>query len=279
MTTHHLAGIEVRAVSVGGLETCIELPQWKLCFDVGRCPPTAAKLPRVLFTHGHIDHLGGIATHATLRDLWGMSPPEYYVPAENFEDVATLLATWRRLDRSEIPCRLHAAKPGDSFDLGGGRAARPFRAVHRVPTLGWALTHRRERLKPEFAALSPAEVGQLRRGGAEVVDATEEIAVAFCGDTVIDVVRHPEVRQAKLLILECTFLDERVAVAKARRTGHVHLDELIAHADAFENEAILLTHFSARYEAAEISAILEKRLPATLRDRVTALLPTPPWAP
>ena len=52
------------------------------------------------------------------------------------------------------------------------------------------------------------------------------------------------------MILECTFLDDRVSVAECRAKGHVHLDEIVERADLFENEAILLTHFSARYSAA-----------------------------
>ena len=64
-----------------------------------------------------------------------------------------------------------------------------------------------------------------------------------------------------------------VSVEKARSKGHIHLDEVIARAELFENEAILFTHFSARYSADDIRRILETRLPASLRDRVTPLLP------
>jgi ribonuclease Z len=100
------------------------------------------------------------------------------------------------------------------------------------------------------------------------------VEVAFCGDTLADVIdREPLVREAKLLVLECTFAGEDVDVAAARRKGHVHLDEIAARADLFRNEAILLTHFSARHSAAEIVRRLDERLPPDLRRRVTPLLP------
>ena len=75
------------------------------------------------------------------------------------------------------------------------------------------------------------------------------------------------------MILECTFLDDRVSVAECRAKGHVHLDEIVERADLFENEAILLTHFSARYSSTEIVALLDAKLPPALRERVTPLLP------
>ena len=60
--------------------------------------------------------------------------------------------------------------------------------------------------------------------------------------------------------------------AHAREWGHTHLDELIAQADAFQNEAILLIHFSARYKRSDILAALDAKLPPSLRGRVTPLL-------
>ena len=53
--------------------------------------------------------------------------------------------------------------------------------------------------------------------------------------------------------------------------GHIHLDEICERAELFENEAILLTHFSARYTRHEIASLLEKKLPPSLADRVTPL--------
>ena len=79
-------------------------------------------------------------------------------------------------------------------------------------------------------------------------------------------------RTARLLILESTFVDDRVSVAECRAKGHVHLSEVAERAELFENEAILLTHFSPRYKRAEILAALDATLPTGLRERVTPLL-------
>lgn len=272
-----LAGVAVRAVSVGGLETCIELPGWSLCFDIGRCPPTAIPLKRVLITHPHIDHMGGIAHHCGLRDLWGMPPPTYFVPAEYHDDFQALLATWRRLDRSELPCTVVPMKPGDEVELSKGRKVRAFRAVHRIPTLGYALIRTKGRLLPHLVGRSSDEIIAERKAGKPVNEAVEEIEAAFCGDTTIDVLRHAEVRTAKLLILECTFPGGEVTVERARRSGHVHLDELVERIGELENERILLTHFSIRNSPRRIVELLDARIPAEHRHRFVPLIPGPPW--
>jgi len=273
-----LGETKIDAVSVGGLETCIELPAWDLCFDIGRCPPTAVRRSRVLFTHGHCDHMGGVAHHCSQRDLMGMKPPEYWMPQECREGFDDLMAAWRRIDRSSFPHEATGVSPGDRFSLGKKRWARVFRAVHRIPAVGYALGTTNTRLKPEYAGRSTAEIRTLVHAGETVTQEHETIEVVFCGDTSIDVLeRETCVRTAKILILEVTFLDDRVSVESARRHGHVHLDEVLERAHLFENEHVVFTHFSARYSSREIQRILNERLPPSLQQRVHPLLPGPPW--
>jgi ribonuclease Z len=258
------------------METCIQVPSYKLCFDIGRCPPSAARRRRVLFTHGHVDHMGGVAHHASLRELWGMSPPEYWVPDHYGDAFDALLDAWRRLSHGPLPAEVRRVTPGEEVELGGGRRVRTFRSVHRVHTLGYALFAARSKLKPELVGLPGPEIAARRAAGEAVTTTREECEVVFCGDTTIDVVdREPLVRTARVLVLECTFVDGDVS--RARRTGHVHLDQIVERAELFENEAILLTHFSVRYHPRAIQRMLDRKLPAHLRERVTALLPGPPY--
>jgi ribonuclease Z len=273
-STLRVGGLEVHAVSVGGLETCIELPQLKLCFDIGRCPPTAVRRPTVLLTHAHVDHAGGLATHAAMRDLLGMPPPTWIVPAPNADDIEALLEVWRRLDRSAMPARVVPARPGERIPLDGGRFAIPFRVPHRVYGLGYAVVRPRTHLRPEFLGLSAEAIRERRLAGDPVTVTEDVVEVAFCGDTTAEVLDHePLLGRARVLILECTFLDGRVPPEKARAQGHVHLEDLLVREDRLQQPAILLTHVSARHPAEEILRILDARLPPELRARVTPLLP------
>lgn len=268
-----LAGHHVEAVSIGGLETCIELPELDLCFDIGRCPPTAVQRRRVLLTHTHMDHAAGLPYHAATRDLYKLRPPTWYVPHENASDVRDLIAVWQRLDKSTFPVEIVGCSPGDVIDLGRGWKAAPFRSPHRVYCQGYALTRQKTRLRSDLVGKSQTELRELRSQGVEVSQAEEVVEVAFTGDTLPEVIdATPAVQNARLLIIECTFLDGKVPVAKARSSGHIHLDEWLDRKELFQNEAILMTHFSARYSSAEIVKILDNRVPKGLRERITPLL-------
>lgn len=273
-----LAGHLVDGLSIGGVETCIDFPELKLCFDVGRCPDEAVLRPTVLFTHAHMDHMGGVAWHASTRELRGMPPPTYVVPRENVAAFGELFAAWRKLDGAEARHTVMPLGPGEELALPNRLVARPFRSPHRVPCQGYGLWRRVRKLKREHLSRTPSELRELgHSAGAAMYDWLEVPEIAFTGDTLIEVVEREEVvRKARLLVIEVTFLDERVSVEQCRSKGHVHLDEVVERADLFENEALLFTHFSARYRPDEIVAALDRRLPPRLRERVTALLPRGP---
>lgn len=269
-----LAGIRVEGLSVGGLETCLDVPDWRFAFDIGRAPDFAVARDTILFTHAHMDHMGGVAYHCATRALRKLEPPTYVVGPENAIAFRDLFDVWRRLDRSTLAHRLVVAAPGDEHELSPRHVARPFRSYHRAPCQGYAIWERKTRLRNDLAGLDEAALRAVRERGESVAEQVETPLVAFCGDTLVDVVEREEVvRSAKLLILEVTFLDERVSVAECRDKGHVHLDEVCERADLFRNEALLFTHFSARYGPEDIRRILAARLPASLRDRVVPFLP------
>lgn len=267
-----LAGTRVRAVSVGGMETCIELPSWKLCFDIGRCPPTAVAHRRVLFTHSHCDHMAGVVHHCALRDLGGQPPPEYWVPSEVADDFEAMMVAWRKLSRSALPYTLRAVAPGDVVPLGQGASVHVFRAVHRVPTVGYALVTERQKLLPELVGLDGTALRDRRLAGETITRSTRVVEAAFCGDTTLDVLRRePLARAARLLILEVTFLDDTVTLEHAQKGGHVHLLALVAEPELVaDNEVVLCTHASRRYHG-----MLERvygQLPAGLAGKLVPLM-------
>ncbi|MEM7306392.1 MAG: MBL fold metallo-hydrolase [Planctomycetota bacterium] len=269
-----IAGLRVEGLSIGGIETCIDLPELKVAFDIGRCPPEVVPRDTILFTHAHMDHMGGIVYHAATRGLRNMRPPTYVVPAVNAEAIGELFDAWSKLDRTRHRHRLVPLSPGEEHALPGGLVARPFHSPHSAPCQGYGLWRRKERLRKVFRGKSQEEIRRLRvEQGLDVTEVHEWPEVAFCGDTKIDVVEREEVvRTARVLILEVTFLDSRVSVADARAKGHVHLEEVAERADLFRNEALLLTHFSSRYRADEIVRLIDQGLPDGLRERVTPLL-------
>ena len=65
----------------------------------------------------------------------------------------------------------------------------------------------------------------------------------------------PELYPARVLLIECSFVLPE-DVERAREYAHIHVADLVARADLFENEAIVLTHFSQRYRPEEIREAL-----------------------
>ena len=269
----NLAGMPVGGHSVGGFETWIHLPAMGVSFDIGRGCDDSLACDTILFTHSHIDHLGGIATHAAARALRGMRPPTYVLPPHAIPHVEKLLDAWRALDGGDLPCTLVPLAVGEEFEIKNRYVARPYHAIHRGLAHGYVISEFRQKLRACHHGKPGHEIKQLRDSGAEIYDRTEVPVVAFTGDSCIDVIdREESLRKARLLIMEVTFLDERVTVASSREKGHIHLDEVIERAELFENEAILMTHFSTRYNKASIQEVLDERLPDSLRGRVTPLL-------
>jgi len=271
-----LAGIDVNAISLGGLRTCIQLPAMDLAFDMGCCPDSAVHRSKVLFTHAHMDHMGAVNMHCATRALMKLPPPDYVLPPGVQPAFAALMAAWSQLDGNEMRHNAHTVAPGETYRVRRDVVARPFRTVHRVVSQGYVLYREKRKLRPAWRGRPGPEIAAARARGEDVIEKVEEPEVAFTGDTRIEALDdNPVTYRTKLLIMEVTFHDEQVPVRKSRAMGHIHLDEVVARAERFDNEALLFTHRSARYGVRQVQEILQKRLPSSLYDRVT-LLPDPP---
>ncbi len=267
-----LGGMPLRGISTGGIRTCLELPSWKLLVDVGAVDHHQVPANTVLITHGHLDHLGGIANHIALRELMGQKPGRYILPPAILTDVEDLLAVWRRLDKAPLDAELIPLAPGETLELDRSRWVVPFAVDHRVVSQGYLLHSRTSKLLPAFEGLPGEDLARLRKSGQEITFDVNRVEFAFSGDTRIEgLLDNKEALTAKRLVMEATFLDERVGVDKARSVGHIHLDEIREHADAIECEHLVLTHLSLRYDRRQAWELIRRVLPADLVDRTVIL--------
>ncbi|HVJ20916.1 MAG TPA: MBL fold metallo-hydrolase [Polyangiaceae bacterium] len=264
--------MDLAGISVAGVETCIEVPSLKLLLDLGRCSTSAVNQRVVLISHGHLDHLGAITQHAARRALLGMAEGVYVVPHAIGPRVEALFEAAGALDGQSIPRQVVPLAPGESYSLGRNRTVRPFETFHRVPSQGYTVWEQRTRLREEFRGLPGSKLGELRRAGATLDDSHEVALLSFTGDTRVDVLeRSAELQQTETLVIEASFLDQRVSVPDAREMGHVHLEELIERAALLPRSDVVLSHFSARYQDAEIEDIVRRRLPDELKGVVRLL--------
>jgi ribonuclease Z len=266
--------MQLEGISVAGVETCIEVPNFGLLLDIGVCSASAPNHPRALVSHGHLDHIGAIALHAARRALRKMGESTYFVPPAIAGDAEALFNAAGALDGQAIPRRIVPLEPGQDFALDGKRWVRPFATFHRVPSQGYTVWERRHRLRAEFKGKPPRELAELRRRGVGIEDGYDVPLLSFTGDTRVEVLeRVPELLETELLVVEATFLDDRVAPAEAREMGHIHLDELVARAELLTARRVVLHHFSARYSRESALRIASERLPDSLRERVHVFAP------
>ena len=272
--TVNLAGLQVQGHAVSGVGTYLTVPEYALGLDLGLTAAETLPMPTVLISHAHIDHLCALPWHADVRGLQGMKRARYVVPPAVAAPLEQLFEAWTRLGGNRFPHEIVPLGPGQELPLPRGLVVRPFQTFHRGPSQGYALWRTKRKLRSEFVGLPGEQIRKLRaEQGVEVTEQREVLELAYTGDTTCDVLQHEPVRTARRLIMEATFLDDRVSVEHARELGHVHLQELARSAYLLENEVILLMHFSARYGDRSILSRLERTLPPELRSRVVALLP------
>ncbi|MEL6430098.1 MAG: MBL fold metallo-hydrolase [Planctomycetota bacterium] len=262
------AALRIEGVSVGGVATTLDLPDLKLCVDMGRILEPAVARSVVLVTHGHADHVGGLAQHVAQRGLRRLPPATYVVPPPLVEPLERLFDVWRGMDRGAFAAELLPLSPGDEFRVRPDLVVRAFPTDHRVPSQGYLVQRRRTRLASALAGAPGPEIARLRAEGADVDEEVRSSVVAVTGDTRFRaLLEQSEVLAAPTLALEATFLDDRIDAAGARERGHVHLDEVRDHAARFGCERLVLCHVSPRHALKDAQRLVRERLPADLSAR------------
>lgn len=275
LTEVRVGPYRIRGVSVGGVYTSLHVPELDVLLDVGIPFRSAAGVGTLLLSHAHADYVGGLGSLLGIRGLHGISKPlRVVMPRDVVDEVAAALTALSSLQRWPLAIEAIGVEPGDVVPLRKDLAVRAFRTYHPVPSLGYQIVRRAQRLRAEFRGLPGPEIAARRQAGEDLLEEIEHAELAYATDTLVQVLDHePAILESRVLVIEATFLDDRKSLEAARAGCHIHLDELIERADALRNPHIVLMHLSQLYPPREVAPLLDARLPPDLRARVTAFAP------
>ena len=266
----------VHGASLGGLYTGFHIPEVDSLFDVGIALRTGAAASRLFLSHAHLDHVGALPSLLGMRGMMGAGdrPLDVFCPAGVDGPLVAALDQLSALHR--WPLRIHPIplEPGDEHQLKGNLWVKALKTFHPVPSLGFLLFERVAKLKSEYQGMSGPEIVALKRKDVEINDYIERPKIAYLTDTLPDALKYaPEALEADLLIIECTFLDDRKGVDIARAGCHIHLEELSEWASAIKSKSVLLMHFSQLHRPSQVIKLCHDRLGKILGDRLHLFLP------
>lgn len=267
--SHSHRKLTIEGYSRAAVQSYWRIPEMRLGFDLGGHPWDFMGTANWAITHSHLDHIAALPVYVARRRMMKMEPPNIYLPENAVAGVEAMLRAFSRLDRGRLPCNLIPVIAGQEIELSRELVMTVHKTTHTVPSVGYLVWERRNKLKPEFQSLPGNEIRDLRLAGTEVSAETRLPVLAYTGDTSppgLD--NNPDFLKAQVLITEMTFVAPRHRKEKIHKHGHMHLDDFIARQDVFENELIIAAHFSVRYNADQVQRMVKKNLPDMLNDRL-----------
>ncbi|MEX2215782.1 MAG: MBL fold metallo-hydrolase [Phycisphaeraceae bacterium] len=268
----YLPPYRVQGVSIAGEETCVQVPELDVAFDIGMVPRPALACKYVALSHGHMDHSAGISYYYSQRNFQGMGTGTILCPTAIAPAIHNVMKAWIDLESQRTPYEVIAMEPEQEVEIKNHIHLRAFETKHTVPSLGYVAIERRSKLKPELAGLPQEKLIERKNAGETITMTLEVPLVCYTGDTMwgphFD---RADVLGAKILIVECTFVEpgdaHRAAVGQ-----HLHLNDIARLVEKSTAEAIVLTHLSRRTHLGQVKRQIEEVIPAKDQGRVFILM-------
>lgn len=262
----------VQGLSIAGEITCVQIPELDVCFDMGACPRAVLPSSYVAVSHGHMDHVGGLAYYCSQRRFQGMGTGRIVCDQRLAPAIRKMMEGFHELEQQQTPYELIPLEHEQEIEIKNNTFLKGFHTEHTSPSMGYAIIEHRTKLKPEFTDFPQEKLRELKERGVEITRKLEIPLVAYLGDTAAGphLVRN-DVRRAKIIITECTFF-ERDHKGRAKIGKHLHADDIAEWLRVAECEAMVLIHVSRRTHMGEAKAQLVQSLGGRAGERVFFLM-------
>jgi len=242
----YLPPFRVQGYSVAGEATSINIPEMDVCFDMGMAPRSALAAKFCALSHGHMDHVGGLAYWCSQRNFQGMGPGTILCDARIENDVRGMMDGFQNLERQKTPYELIPLEHEQEIQIKNNIMLRAFHTEHTSPSCGYVIVEKRTKLKEHLVGLPQEKLRDMKQKGEDIVNHLEVPLIAYTGDTLPGPhLLRDDVRKAQIIISECTFFDPDHK-ERAKIGMHMHVDDLIEWLKVTECEQMVVVHLSRR---------------------------------
>ncbi len=262
----------VQGASIAGESTCVQVPELDVCFDMGSCPRPMLSSRIAAISHGHMDHIGGLAYYCSQRHFQGMGEGIVVCPKPLGPPIRRMMAGYVDLEQQVTPFQLVELETNQEYEIKNNIFLRMFDVEHTTPAAGYTIIEKRSKLKPEYYELPQEKLRELKEKGVDITYIREVSLVSYLGDTCPGppLVRE-DVRKSQLVIAECTFVDDE-HVERARVGKHLHLRDIAEWLPVLECERLILVHLSRRTNLIDARKALRQLVKPQHADRVEFLM-------
>ena len=213
---------------------------------MGQCPRYALASKFCAVSHGHMDHIGGLAYWCSQRKFQGMGVGKIVCDERIAPAIDRMMAGFVDLERQKTPYEIIKVQPGQDLQIKNGIFMRPFLTEHTAPSMGFSLIEKRSKLKPEYMELPQEKLRELKDRGIEITRTMEIPLICYVGDTAPGphLIRD-EVRKAQIVLGECTFF-EPDHKDRAKIGMHMHVSDVAEWLRVLECQHLVLIHVSRR---------------------------------